>query len=506
MAKYKIRVHVELVECADTVDREISRNNDGSFSLAISEQDAVSIDKCEKSVLQTAYPAIRDAISSHLGECSKKKAEQQASEGGEVVINSHQYKVDGEAGRFTFLTHSVFHGEQKLFNTAQDFFTVLHGVELYKTVGFKNIAIIYGDTEQSYSKTSKLINRIRYQEQGGTPSRSLHECTEKEGTMLLSHITTKSLDILTRNGFLENGSCQNITDEYMDDSPITIHKEKVIVAIDKCIQDNDICRKDILMNPVPYEDPQNSVNIAIDDVNVKKQEELRPGGRKTERGKRKYIHNTIAHVSKKDTGAYTLNGHGITNVLSFVIAFLFHNGLIGERIQFFTDGHRLLNDLIFKRFDWYKNLGLILDWYHLEKKCKEKLSLALKGRFIRNDTLEELMPMLWFGLTDNAAAYLEEIPDDSIKNMVALEKLVEYLKRNKPYIPSYAVRKELGLCNSSAIGEKMNDLVVSKRQKHNGMSWSKSGSVSLATICALKRNKESDDWFENRDINFKLAA
>jgi len=39
---------------------------------------------------------------------------------------------------------------------------------------------------------------------------------------------------------------------------------------------------------------------------------------------------------------------------------------------------------------------------------------------------------------------------------------------------------------------------------HGG--WSKSGSVSLATITALKRNKESDKWFEEKELDFKLAA
>jgi len=90
--------------------------------------------------------------------------------------------------------------------------------------------------------------------------------------------------------------------------------------------------------------------------------------------------------------------------------------------------------------------------------------------------------------------------------METLDKLIEYLRRNKPYIPCYAVRKELGLCNSIAIGEKMNDLVVSSRQKNNGISWSKAGSVSLAIITALKRNNENDKWFETKGLNFKLAA
>ena len=57
-------------------------------------------------------------------------------------------------------------------------------------------------------------------------------------------------------------------------------------------------------------------------------------------------------------------------------------------------------------------------------------------------------------------------------------------------IPVYAVRRELGLRNSSNRGEKANDLLVAERQKHNGMSWSPSGSVALASGTALKHNRE----------------
>ena len=94
---------------------------------------------------------------------------------------------------------------------------------------------------------------------------------------------------------------------------------------------------------------------------------------------------------------------------------------------------------------------------------------------------------------------------DQIKNQAVIDKLVEYLSRNKPYIPCYAVRKKLKLRNSSSIGEKMNDLLVSERQKHNGMSWSKDGSVALASITALKVNQEYSNWFEKRELDFKLA-
>jgi len=103
-------------------------------------------------------------------------------------------------------------------------------------------------------------------------------------------------------------------------------------------------------------------------------------------------------------------------------------------MQFFTDGHKVLNDVIFKYFYWYKNIGIILDWFHLEKKCKEQLSLALTGRIVRNEILESLMPLLWYGLTDEVIFHCIKIPKKSIKNSEAFHKFIAYLTKNKLYI------------------------------------------------------------------------
>lgn len=73
------------------------------------------------------------------------------------------------------------------------------------------------------------------------------------------------------------------------------------------------------------------------------------------------------------------------------------------------------------------------------------------------------------------------------------------------YIPCYALRKKLGLRNSSNRGEKSNDLTVSERQKHNGMSWSKSGSSSLASVITLHQNGEQMNWLLKREIEFKMV-
>jgi hypothetical protein len=48
-----------------------------------------------------------------------------------------------------------------------------------------------------------------------------------------------------------------------------------------------------------------------------------------------------------------------------------------------------------------------------------------------------------------------------IKNIDAIEKLINYLELRPPYIPGYADRAQLGLRNSSNIGEKANDLFIS---------------------------------------------
>jgi hypothetical protein len=427
------------------------------------------------------------------------------SESGEQVIqNSCPYKVDGEVGRFTFLTHSILKDADVQYNTGRDVFSCLHGKEYYRTTGFKEIALIYGDTEESFRKTTRLINRIRYQEQGGTPSRTLHEVTEREGIALLEHITRKSEQILSRHGFEETGIYKGESPEYTQSVPVFLDQEKIDDALFACTEGCSFS-DGYIENPIDYENPGETVNIAVDDVNVKRQEDNRTPGQKRTEHKRKYAHNTIAHLSY-DGKKYVLNGASITSLFPVMMAFLLSNDLSGKRFQFFTDGHTALNSAIMNSCSWRKNTGIILDWYHLSKKCGEMLSQIMNGRELRNEALNKLKPLLWYGLTDKATEFVREIPEQNIKNPQALKKFLAYLERNRPYIPCYAARKELGLCNSSAIGEKENDLIVSERQKNNGMSWTKKGTVALAAITALKQNKEHKKWFEDKDIDFKLAA
>lgn len=251
-----------------------------------------------------------------------------------------------------------------------------------------------------------------------------------------------------------------------------------------------------------YENPGVTVNVSIDDVGVKKQKETGRSAEKSRKEKREYVHNTIAHV-EKENHSYVLNGTSTPHVLKLLIAFLFHNQLFSvHHLQFFVDGARSLQLCLVNMFQWLPHVRIILDWYHLKKKCEYELSLVLKGSKIRNKILDELLPILWLGKLDAATVFLQNIDPLQIKSGQSVDRLIGYFERNRDYIPCYALRKQLGLRNSSNKGEKANDLCVADRQKHNGMSWSKPGSVALATVTALHVNNEQKRWRTNHSLAF----
>ena len=110
------------------------------------------------------------------------------------------------------------------------------------------------------------------------------------------------------------------------------------------------------------------------------------------------------------------------------------------------------------------------------------ISLACTGREIRNRPVPALLRLLWFGLLDRAIDYLQALPASELKNHKPIERLIGYLERNRNAMPCYALRRQLRLPNSSNPVERSNNLVTARRQKHNGMSWSKAGSHALTAL------------------------
>jgi len=432
----------------------------------------------------------------------KKKVFEQGV-AGEMKVDPRPYRVDGEVGRIEFPTYQLVQGGRIVYDS-RVVFPYLFGKQWYKTTGWKELALEHGCIQKSYRKTSSFLNRVRHQP-GATPHRSLQDFVEAEGNRLQQAFEAKTEDLL--------GAHPEVGDEQSPVVSVESHlldPDRVQNAIAECRQAlsaQGLELQDRLSdNPVPYEDPAYTVNITVDEVKVKEQKQHRKLPNRKDGQGRKYLHDTVLHVEHQGR-CYLLVGRAIMSVLHVLLGFLVHNQLQTLGLQFFTDGHTGLHKAILATFGWCRHrVQVLLDWYHLVKKCKERLSSALKGAKLRNAILKQVLPLLWYGLVDEAIAALRGIEATKIKDHTAIEKLIAYLERNRPYIPCYAARKQLGLRNSSNLGEKMNDLLVSDRQKNNGMSWSPYGSIGLASLTALVRNHEQALWFEQDKLEFKLAA
>jgi len=400
-------------------------------------------------------------------------------------------------------------------------FPKLHGRQWYPTCGFKELALICGAAQRSYRQTTHVFNRTRHQEVGGTPLTTLHDDAEAEGLKVLDFLSKKAQSVFNSHGFSQQGTPgMESTVIAQIPKPSYIRKKVLQPALavvstemsEKGLADEVIehVRKTVRPNKT-YEQSEKCVYVSIDDVGVKEQKEHR--GKKgtvkkhqnnqsdTTNGTRPMVQNTVARIEYGNKG-YTLTGRSVMEVLMFVLGFLLNNSLLKQDIKFCTDGQRSLQDTIMAFFSWHPHLTLLLDWFHVVKKFKEDLSLACKGREIRNRHLKQLLRLLWFGLVDNAKAYLTTIPSADVKKDQVIARLIGYLDRNRKWLPCYAMRSQLNLPNSSNPVERCNNLVTAKRQKHHGMSWSENGSYALTALNAVMANKATRQWVENRTIPF----
>lgn len=380
--------------------------------------------------------------------------------------------------------------------------------EYYRTYGFNELALSLA-SNMSYRKATAFLNRVRWETDNGTPMRTFAHLIETEGQQVQETLNDMTESVLTQNQFDKDGIPKQEAEITTGLAPkeASLPAERITEAIEHYNQGKtEEFHIDAVAANQLYENPKVTVNVSIDDVGVKKQKETGRSPAKHRKEKREYVHNTIAHVEKENQ-SYVLNGSSTPHVLKLLIAFLLYNNLIaGHHLLFFVDGARSLHACLINMFKWLPHVGIVLDWYHLKKKCEYELSLVLNGSKVRNALLEQLLPLLWLGKVNDAITLLRQIHPEKMKAGQSVDRLVGYFERNRDYIPCYALRKQLGLRNSSNKGEKANDLCVADRQKHNGMSWSKPGSVALASVISLHLNNEQDFWCSKYTLSFTWAA
>jgi len=142
---------------------------------------------------------------------------------------------------------------------------------------------------------------------------------------------------------------------------------------------------------------------------------------------------------------------------------------------------------------------MILDWFHLCKRCAELGSMICHGRKAKAALLGPVYRELWRGEVEAAISLLEAYRPHA-RNVERLDELIQYLRDRQPYIPNYRVRRRDRQYIGSGHAEKANDLIVAQRQKGAGMHWSLATSDALAALRTLMLNGGWDRYWRHREV------
>ncbi len=107
---------------------------------------------------------------------------------------------------------------------------------------------------------------------------------------------------------------------------------------------------------------------------------------------------------------------------------------------------------------------MILCWWHLKKKCYERMSSAGGPKDLRREFEKALLGRLWEGKVDPAIELLKGALD-WVRNPAAVQEHIAYLEKRRAYIPDYQQRQRAGLWIASTRLEKYNDWAISSRCK-----------------------------------------
>jgi hypothetical protein len=131
----------------------------------------------------------------------------------------------------------------------------------------------------------------------------------------------------------------------------------------------------------------------------------------------------------------------------------------------------------------------ILDWYHLQRKVRDLMTMIAPDKEHKVAYCQELLGLLWRG---EGATALVKLRGYVYRNAAKWEELVNYLVKNESHLIDYSRRRSIGKPIGSGRMEKAGDLLIARRQKQKGMSWSAKGSRALAVLTAKYDNRATD--------------
>jgi hypothetical protein len=228
------------------------------------------------------------------------------------------------------------------------------------------------------------------------------------------------------------------------------------------------------------------VVTSVDDIGVRRPE------------KRRFLEIRTAYV-RTATGYRYLSGPADLVLAQVWLLLRLCGGGFTAKITLLGDGARWIAHFFQERLATWPMTSLILDWYHCRKKCYDLTSLICYGRKAKAELLALLLRHLWRGQVAEAIDILEEYRPQT-KNPEKLEELITYLDNRRVYIPNYHDRRAQRHYIGSAHVEKGNDLIVARRQKHQGMHWSEATSDGLAALRTLLLNGGWDLYWQKHQV------
>ena len=237
-----------------------------------------------------------------------------------------------------------------------------------------------------------------------------------------------------------------------------------------------------------YDKETKEILYLEDGIQVKKQKEKRDCQNKI---KRERINTDIA-LLEKNNGDYEYitdclfndkKSCSFVDIVKSKLIKYYNDNSLPPNILAITDGAKNIRNHLSSIFEC--NVNVILDWYHLNKKLYELLSMISFNKSEKNEHLAFLLGKLWKGNVDSCLDYLSGI---NSRNQSKLDELLKYLTKHKSEIINYELRNKIGKPIGSGRMEKGVDLVIGNRQKRKGMSWSKKGSRSLGLLKVKELN------------------
>jgi hypothetical protein len=175
---------------------------------------------------------------------------------------------------------------------------------------------------------------------------------------------------------------------------------------------------------------------------------------------------------------------------------VWNNDFWGEEMIVLGDGAQWIRKI---RHNYFNEARYILDWWHLKEKVKRCLRDTLNDRQTRWRTAKNILSLLWEGKWKAALRVLDQLSIERRdgQNQEVLE-LRKYINNNASGIVDYKAFKQAGYYISSSVVEKAADIIVARRQKHQGMIWSRKGANAIAILRTIVLNGKWDSHWKKK--------